>query len=462
MTDYARLTAATTELTAAVAEVTGYLGPPPPPTPPSDIPLLAEGGTWDGRKFLEDGSYGVHTLTGGSATDNHPKLQLKAKPLGRSYVMCGIGGQNVYFPLIPAEAPTDWGAGLVFGRTGPDAEGFWSLSLEAAVWPGAGFVLTLGTAQGVAYQGLNGEAAVEIKELTYAGGSVGTVPTPTPPPTPPSEPPPTPTPTPPVGYDPVAGKTVVFEDHFTILRRDVWYAGGKPTVDPDGGQYGRAYFAPWGYGDHDPFSIVDGTILRIRAKWMGPTWTDPRGWGANDPTFKWISGHLATARPDGSASFSRRKGYFEMRAKMPKGAGCWSSLWLEDQNCILHGAQDGAIELDVVEAYGHDGTAYMATEHRWAAPSLGDTYVRYAKHIEDLGGVADYTTDFHLWGAEVTDTQVIYHFDRREVYRAPLERASFVTPFFAMVTLAISHDWPAPVPEQGYHDLLVDYVRVYA
>jgi len=61
-----------------------------------------------------------------------------------------------------------------------------------------------------------------------------------------------------------------------------------------------------------PFTINDG-ILRIEAK--------------KNAAGKWESGLLASADSNGRG-FSQQYGYFEMRAKLPKGKGVWPAFWL--------------------------------------------------------------------------------------------------------------------------------------
>lgn len=251
----------------------------------------------------------------------------------------------------------------------------------------------------------------------------------------------------PAGH-PAHGRKLVWEDRFDRLSPKIWYAGPKP----DGQEYGAAAFLRFGSEEADPYKVMDG-FLRLRASHL-PARKDPAGWNR-----VWVTGHLSTGFPDGSASAAFRKGYFEARMLVPSGAGTWPSFWLLDQHGIRNSEADGAVEIDVIEGYGHSTTSYVATEHDWPPPSAkGKGYARAQRNIT---GLPDGSLAFRDYGVEITDDEVIYYYDGIEKFRAPLYRKDTVSPFFLMTTLAMSHDWPITVPPSGYYDLWIDHIRVY-
>lgn len=251
----------------------------------------------------------------------------------------------------------------------------------------------------------------------------------------------------PAGH-PAHGRKLVWEDRFDRLSPEVWHAGPKP----DGQEYGAAAFMRFGAEEADPYKVMDG-FLRLRASHR-PGRSDPAGWNR-----AWVTGHLSSGFPDGSASAAFRKGYFEVRMLLPSGAGAWPSFWLLDQHGIRNSAADGAVEIDVIEGYGHSPTSYVATQHDWPPPSAkGKGYRRTQRNIT---GLPDYSVAFHDYGVEITDDEVIFYHDGLEKFRAPLYRKETVSPFFVMLALAMSHDWPIMVPPSGYYDLWVDHVRIY-
>jgi hypothetical protein len=251
----------------------------------------------------------------------------------------------------------------------------------------------------------------------------------------------------PAGH-PAHGRTLVWSEPFDRLSPKIWHAGPKP----DGQEYGAAAFLGYDAPEGSPYTIMGG-FLRIRATHM-PDRIDPAGFGRT-----WVTGHLSTGFPDGSASGAFRKGYFEARMMLPAGPGCWSAFWLLDQSGIRTSVTEGAVEVDVIEGYGHATTSYVATEHDWPAPSAKS--VGYKREQRNIVGIPDYALAFHDYGVEITDDEMIFYFDGAAKFRAPLFRHQTVSPFFMMLTLAISQDWPVTVPPAGYYDLWIDQVRVY-
>ncbi len=100
-----------------------------------------------------------------------------------------------------------------------------------------------------------------------------------------------------------------------------------------------------------PFTVKDG-VLQIEAKKVGG---------------RWRSGLLCSVDPKGEG-FSQKYGYFEMRAKFPKGLGTWPAFWLmgvpqlkesKDRKTLTQ------VEIDVVEQYGVGPNALHTTLHLW-------------------------------------------------------------------------------------------------
>ena len=252
---------------------------------------------------------------------------------------------------------------------------------------------------------------------------------------------------------PAVGMRLVWSDEFTgplsfsgARHRDAtWFAGGKPSST--GSQYSDALFVP-AQDKRNPFFIKDG-FLRIRATQTAPDVDHPASW--------W-SGHLSTGFPDESASFEFRRGYAEVRMKTPVGPGPWPAFWLLDSASTLPSRTYGAVEIDAVEAYGHDPKWYMATLHRWPNAEGNEPHQYVAKQVlrdpNDTGG-------FHTYGVRLTDVDVIWYYDGSEVYRSPLFRSDVVSPFYIMIDLAMGGGWPVVTPPAGYYDLWLDYVRVY-
>lgn len=254
---------------------------------------------------------------------------------------------------------------------------------------------------------------------------------------------------------PAAGMKLVFSEDFdgTSLDTTKWFAGPKP--EGDSGQWGGAYFVKAG----DPrfkevYHLEDGK-LRIRA-FHDPNFQDPNRWGR-----KWYSGQISSAFPGGRATGAARKGYFVARMKMPDNPGAWSAFWMLNTQSINKSLGKGAVEIDVVEAYGHDQSNYMATIHNWKEQKKPDDA---EKNTSGLLRGANLTNSYHDYAALVTDKEVIWYFDEIEIFRHSLYRADDTTmgQFFVLLDLAISQDWPVIIPASKQIDLFIDSVRIYS
>jgi beta-glucanase (GH16 family) len=145
--------------------------------------------------------------------------------------------------------------------------------------------------------------------------------------------------------------------------------------------------------------------------------------------------------------FSQAFGYFEIRAKLPKGQGYWPAFWLLQEEIFSH-------EIDVFEAHGHKPDTVYLSNH-WTDQDGSPKFYTY----EYTG--PDFTAGFHTFGIEWTQEEIIWYVDGVERYRTgegvPQE------PMYVIVNLAVGGDWPGmpdeTTPFPGV--LLVDYVRIY-
>lgn len=251
---------------------------------------------------------------------------------------------------------------------------------------------------------------------------------------------------PPSPGHPAHGRSLVWSEPFETLSPAEWHLGPKP----DGQEFGAAVFAKTEVGGN---YTTRGGFLRLRAQYR-PGMEDPAGWKR-----QWVTGQISTGFPDGTAPAAFRTGYFEARMMLPAGPGCWSSFWLLDRHGIRASGTNGAVEIDAIEGYGHARQSYVATVHDWPPPSAQGK--GYRKALRNITGLPDLTLGFHDYGVDITEDEVIAYFDGKEQFRAPLYRKERVSPFFMILTLAMSHDWPIAVPPSGTYDLWIDHVRVY-
>ncbi len=229
-----------------------------------------------------------------------------------------------------------------------------------------------------------------------------------------------------------------FSEEFNTLSVSAWGpagAGGTRWIahTPYSGDFGDARFADPVEGF--PFTVQNG-MLRIEAKKDGDIWK---------------AGLLSSVDPEGNG-FSQTYGYFEMRAKFPKGPGTWPAFWLLSVEKLKNPKLTGA-EIDVAEQYGHAPQSLHTTLHLWhdkgGHEAAGEHFI-----------VTDMSEGFHRYGLLWDRKQMVWYFDGVEMWRQPTP-ASAHTPMYLLVNLALGGGWPiAQTPNPSY--MWVDYVRAYA
>lgn len=230
----------------------------------------------------------------------------------------------------------------------------------------------------------------------------------------------------------LTGYEITFEDDFNAM--DIvpdggsgrWFAPIHPPV-------GSAQYLP--PSDNGPYFVEDG-YLTIRAE---------KKYG------RWTSGFIQSVDSKGHG-FAQQYGYFEIRAKFPKGPATWPAFWLATQNSYLVPDSPRG-EIDIVEGYGDQPNVVHTSVHIRPFHDRNWFLSRQFK----VRGMAD---DFHRYGALIDQTWIIYYVDDEEIYRFPtLEQ--YRTPFYVLVDLSMVSKETLE-KAQSPSDMIVDYVRVYA
>lgn len=245
-----------------------------------------------------------------------------------------------------------------------------------------------------------------------------------------------------------------FDDEFNLLS--IWN-GASGTWRTDigyGGPHSPSNFAVKGSGQLNlyvdsrfggtsdrplglnPFEVRQG-ILSISANQVGPD-IAPLMWN-----YRYTSGLLSTR-----TSFAQRYGYFELRAKLPRGRGLWPAFWL------LPASGAWPPEIDILEQVGQNPTKYQATIHSGATG--GHTFAARTISIPDASRA------FHNYGVLWLPTRTIWYFDGVEVARQVTPPDARV-PMFMLVNLAIGGAWAGTPPANTRFPIAmqVDYVRAY-
>ncbi len=213
------------------------------------------------------------------------------------------------------------------------------------------------------------------------------------------------------------------------LRSLKWNKELELYVDPDmrAGGDGRTPGAVLGL---NPFTVANGQ-LSITAR-PAPNELSGRLQG-----YRYISG-LISSQP----SFSQTYGYFEMRAKLPRGKGVWPAFWL------LPADLSWPPEIDVMESVGDPSRVYV-TAHSNAAKAAGT----------EVGVTPD---AFHVFAVSWDPQNLIWFVDGREVKRQSTP-PDMHRPMYILANVALGGDWagapdastPFPVA------LTIDYIRAY-
>jgi hypothetical protein len=186
---------------------------------------------------------------------------------------------------------------------------------------------------------------------------------------------------------------------------------------------------------------------------------------------KWRSGILCSCDPEGRG-FAQQYGYFECRARMPAGPGVWPAFWLastppaprpgvdvrKDNSWDawmgrFDAARQGDVEIDVIEYYGHEPSAYQSTAIVWRPEP------HHAASSKIFTRPNECTEGFHNYGTMVQPDYITMYFDGVAVWktRTPSEHQR---PLMMLMNLALGSGWPIDqVPDPS--TMAVEYVRAY-
>jgi beta-glucanase (GH16 family) len=234
------------------------------------------------------------------------------------------------------------------------------------------------------------------------------------------------------------GWTVAWHDEFdeSTLNRDRWIAAyrGNPALP-----------AHW---------VSRDGVMRLRIDQAAPA----SGAGRSDR----VSG-IETRRA--GQPFAQQYGWFEMRARTPKGAGVMAAFWMSPLDSDYERLQsDGgkratageAAEIDIFEQLGRETNSNNHTVHFGRSWAEG----HQAEHRRiDLPFSPQ--EDFHVYALEWNMKALVWYVDGLEVHRS---NKTAHTPFFLRVSVYEGDDkWRGAVDRTMPYpkDFEIDYVRVY-
>lgn len=193
-------------------------------------------------------------------------------------------------------------------------------------------------------------------------------------------------------------------------------------------------------------SVADGH-LRLTARQQTVV-------GHQGRTFPYTSGMVTSGRPYAQRAradrFAARQGYFEIRARIPRGKGLWPAIWL------LPSTQQERPEIDIMEIIGD-------------APDVLEMHLHYSDEKGQRRSVGasvktvDLSADWHVYGLEWRSDAVIWYLDGKEMWRYQNAPGIPNEPMYLLLNLAVGGKWPGH-PDGGTlfpADMLIDYVRVW-
>lgn len=163
---------------------------------------------------------------------------------------------------------------------------------------------------------------------------------------------------------------------------------------------------------------------------------------------QYLSGQIST-----TTSFRQAYGYFEVRAKMPKGKGLWPEFRLHRVGGTL---PPKGPEIVVAQTYG---SANQALQQYDAVDDLDNV----TQHVNSLVTTADLSADFHFYGVDWQPGMLIWYFDGVEVYRYAGTDV-YADPMYMLLNLTVGANVTGDPDASTVFpaSMVVDYVHVYA
>lgn len=162
------------------------------------------------------------------------------------------------------------------------------------------------------------------------------------------------------------------------------------------------------------------------------------------------NGGYTSAWVDTQGKFDFRRGYIEIRARLPTGQGLWPGLWLDEEQT---GSTPYA-EFDILELLGNDPTTIYETNHLWPAG--------IQVHQCVFTGT-DFSGAFHVFGFQIQASQITWYVDGAETCTST--QGINTNPVYIMFDNSVGGvgSWPgAPNANTVFPSYLdIDYVRVY-
>ena len=253
------------------------------------------------------------------------------------------------------------------------------------------------------------------------------------------------------------------DKNYELVWADEFNYSGEP--DPKKWSFETGYFrnreAQYYTGRKENVRVENGNLViearKEKVKNKDFTSVEDKNWKTNKEFSKYTSASIVTKN---KAEWQYAK--IEVRAKLPKGRGAWSAIWMLGANYNEVGwAECG--EIDIMENVGYEPNYIHGTVHTKAYNHTKGTQV--GRKIE----VAEPWNDYHIYAIEWTPEKidfmvdgVIYNTFTNE-HKTTAEWA-FDQNFHLRINNAVGGNWGGikGIDDESFPQrMYVDYVRVY-
>lgn len=138
-------------------------------------------------------------------------------------------------------------------------------------------------------------------------------------------------------------------------------------------------------------------------------------------------------------------GYFEMRARLPRGQGFLPAFWLLPADGS-HG------EIDAMEVLGSDPTRLYTTVHSYSTGQLVSTGM--------MTTIPDASSAFHTYGVNWQQDYITWYFDGQQIFKTATP-PDLKKPMYMIVNVAVGGTWPGPPEAGSAAEMTIDYIRAY-
>ena len=221
---------------------------------------------------------------------------------------------------------------------------------------------------------------------------------------------------------------LVWHDEFDYRTRDellkVWESSNAPTS--------HTLCSRW----EENLEVGGGTVRLVNHK-------ESRGGQ------EWTSADMGTYR-------DFQYGYFECRFKYAAATGTNNSFWIWTRDPRRKPEKGKPFEIDINE--GHYPCEYTNNVHEWLG-TMTQFKMLTSDGFRDKCPDHDFSKEYHLFGVDWEEDEIIFYLDRKELRRVKNEICHSAAPI--RLSMAIIK-WAGEITDEVDGSFMeVDYVRVY-